>query len=195
MSDRTPARVLWLLAGVLLLVYPVLRPWDDETTLAGVVAWDGDAWILSHTAAMLGLMATSAAAILDVAVRRPIAVLVVVGTAFVLPYYGAEAFGLPMVGELARQSGDVATGDVAEDFRYGVVPTIFFGVGLVTLAVAGVRLLLTRRPGAGLLGFWLVAFLPQFFAPAPVRIAHGVVALVAGVLLATSRAPREPAAD
>jgi hypothetical protein len=197
------ASAAWVLAAVLLLLYPVLRPWEDETTLAGVVAWDSTAWVVSHTAAMLGLVALVTAAALDAVAgrfRTPIAVLLAAGTALVLPYYGAEAYGLPMVGELARETGDAALLELAESFRYGTVPVTLFSVGLVLLAAAGVLLVVSARrtafsAGPVLLGLWLVTFLPQFFTPAPVRIAHGVLALLAGLAMAwsVSRASRSRA--
>ncbi|GAA1747017.1 hypothetical protein [Aeromicrobium alkaliterrae] len=186
------ATAAWVAAGALLLLYPALRPWEDETTLAGVVAWDSTAWVVSHTAAMLGLVLLVAAASLDAAVGRlrvAVPVLLALGTALVLPYYGAEAYGLPMVGELARDTGDASLVELGDGFRYALAPVTLFSVGLLLLAVAGVLLVLRARrsalpAGPILLGVWLVAFLPQFFGPAPVRIAHGVVALAAGLLLA-----------
>ncbi|WP_229052181.1 hypothetical protein [Aeromicrobium sp. Leaf350] len=191
-SRDLAATAAWVIAAVLLLAYPALRPWEDETTLAGVVAWDSPAWVVSHTAAILGLVALVAAASLDAVagrLRTAVPVLLAAGTALVLPYYGAEAYGLPMIGELARETEDASLVDLGDGFRYAPVPVTLFSVGLLLLAVAGVLLLLGARrsalpAGAILLGIWLVAFLPQFFGPAPVRIAHGVLALAAGLLLA-----------
>lgn len=205
MSNSTrdlTAMATWIAAAAWLLLYPVVRPWEDESTLAGVIAWDSSAWILSHTAAILGLVCVVAGSALDAAAGRVparVPVLLGVGTALVLPYYGAEAYGLPMLGQLADDTGDASVLELAESFRFGVVPVTLFSVGLLLLAAAGVLLLLAARRtafpwGTTLLGLWLVTFLPQFFGPAPVRIAHGVLALAAGLAMAVSvtRSPRAP---
>jgi hypothetical protein len=85
-----------------------------------------------------------------------------IGAGLTLPYYGAETYGL------------------------GVV---IFGTGLALLAAGGAIAAaaawrsggLTRWGGA-LLGAGLVLFIPQFWGPQPVRIAHGVL-MAAGCLL------------
>lgn len=183
----------WTVAGILLLAYPAVRPWDDETTNAGVLSWDSAAWTISHTAAILGLIALVGATALDAVagrVRPAVAVLMASGTALVLPYYGAEAYGLPMIGELAGRRDDATLVELADGFRYAAVPVTMFSVGLLLLAAAGVLVLVARSPtarlGSVLLGLWLVTFAPQFFAGPPVRIAHGVLALGACLLLAAA---------
>ena len=91
-------------AGVLFLAYPALRPWHDEGTVAGATAsMSSTAWVTAHFFAMagfilmpLGLLAVRAA--LAATRAEPLAltaaVLAWIGAGLVLPYYGAEDFGL-----------------------------------------------------------------------------------------------------
>ena len=100
---RTGAAAL-AAAGVLFLAYPVLRPWHDEGTVAGATAsMSSTAWVAAHFFAMLGfiliplgLLALRGA--LAATRAEPLAltaaVLAWIGSGLVLPYYGAEDFGL-----------------------------------------------------------------------------------------------------
>lgn len=80
---------------------------------------------------------------------------------------------------------------VADAVRYGAVALATFGIGLVALAAGAILAAVAVRrsgllpPMSGVLfaaGFAL--FLPQFFFPAPVRIAHGVLLAAGCVWLA-----------
>ncbi|WP_281689434.1 TetR/AcrR family transcriptional regulator [Pseudonocardia thermophila] len=54
-----------LIAAVLTTLRPVLRPWDDEATVAGAqAAMSSSAWVVSHYAAVLGFILV-ALALLD----------------------------------------------------------------------------------------------------------------------------------
>jgi hypothetical protein len=179
-------------AGVLFLLYPAVRPWHDESTVDGAVASMGSgAWVASHAFAMVGfvLAALGLLALRDVAGGRlasAAAVTTWVGAGLVLPYYGAEDFGLHA---LARRYADGERFDLlaaVDAVRNQPVAITMFGVGLLVLAAGGVlAALAVRRSGvlprsSGLLfGLGLLLFLPQFFTPAPIRIAHGAL-LAAG---------------
>ena len=99
-----------------------------------------------------------------------------------LPYYGAEAYGLGAVGRYARD-GHTEVLTVAESFRYAPFEVTTFGVGLMLLAVVGGLLVRATwgvadgpaRLGGALTGLGLATFLPQFFAAPELRMAHGVV--------------------
>jgi hypothetical protein len=43
-------------AGLLFVLYPALRPFSDETTLAGAQAFASNAWVISHVMGMLGFI-------------------------------------------------------------------------------------------------------------------------------------------
>ena len=91
-------------AGVLFLAYPALRPWHDESTVAGATAsMSSTAWVTAHFFAMLGfilvplgLLALRAAIATTRAepLALTAAVLAWIGSGLTLPYYGAEDFGL-----------------------------------------------------------------------------------------------------
>lgn len=182
-----------VLAGLLFLLYPVLRPWDDESTAAGAhAAMSSSAWVLSHFLAIVGfvLVPLGLLGIREVVGLAPVVVMWI-GAGLTLPYYGAEDFGLHAA---ATEGTDLLA--VADAVRYNPVAVTSFGVGLVTLAVGAVLVSVavwrSEVRYAGLVfaaGF--VLFLPQFFAPGPVRIAHGVLMLVGLVWFGLAAAPKK----
>ena len=55
-------RIPLSVAGVLFLLYPALRPWEDETTTSGAAAAMGStAWVVAHLCAMLGFILVAVA--------------------------------------------------------------------------------------------------------------------------------------
>lgn len=187
------SRIALAIAGLLFLLYPAFRPWTDETTAAGALeAMGSNAWVLSHLFAMVGfvLVALALLGLREIVGIRAVAV-TWAGAGFTLPYYGAEDFGL----HGAATKGDNLLA-VAEAVRYNPFAVTCFAVGLILLAVGAVLVAVavwrsgTVNRYSGLAfaaGF--VLFLPQFFTPAPVRIAHGVLMLVGLVWLAIAAAP------
>src|ERR1700741_1639096 len=126
-----PASLSLAVAGVLFLLYPVVRPWTDETTAAGAhEAMASGAWVASHAFAMIGFILVPVALL---ALRESIGLLPVVvtsvGAGLVLPYYGAEDFGLHAA---ATKGGDLLA--IAEATRYNPVAVTMFGAGLPALA-------------------------------------------------------------
>jgi hypothetical protein len=180
-----------VLAGVLFLLYPVLRPWTDETTASGAhEAMASTAWVVSHFLAMVGFVLVPLGLL---ALRQLVPAAVMwVGAGLTLPYYGAEDFGLHAA---ATKGANLL--DVAETTRYNPLAVTIFGVGLVTMAVGAVlaaRQTHGNRYAGILFAAGFILFLPQFFTPAPVRIAHGVLMLVGlvwfGLTNATAKAPQ-----
>jgi hypothetical protein len=171
-------------AGLLFLLYPVFRPWEDETTAAGAAAAMGSsAWVWSHLFAMIGFILVPIALL---EIHRTAAITFWVGAGLTLPYYGAEDFGLH---EIAGQPNIL---ELAEAVRYNPVAVTTFTLGLVTMGVAAVMVAIKLRTTAAILfaaGFAL--FLPQFFTPPAVRIAHGGLMVVGCVWLAWESARRE----
>jgi len=180
--------VLLAVAGLLLALSPLTRPWTDESTLEGATgAMGSGAWVASHVFAMLGLILVVPGVVaVWVAMRRtraevPAAAAMVAmwfGVALTLPYYGAETFGLHAV---AKVRADVLP-EVVDAFRFDAVAITTFGFGLVALAVGGVLTAVALRRSGSLarhagvpLAIGYLLFLPQFLMPAPVRIGHGVL--------------------
>jgi hypothetical protein len=178
---RAP-RIALVVARVLFVVYPALRPWGDSTVDGMAAAFSSPAWLAAHLAGMAGFVL---AGIGLVPLARRAAVVWGIGAAMVLPYYGAEAFALHALG--SRFSG-AELASLADAVRYGLVPMTLFGIGLVLLAVAGVMVAVRLGWRAVPFAVGAVLYLPQFWFPAELRIAHGVLLAVGCVLLAL--APR-----
>ncbi|MEV0731626.1 hypothetical protein [Polymorphospora sp. NPDC050346] len=179
-------------AGVLFVLYPATRPWDDESTAAGATAALGStAWVFSHLFAMVGfvLVPIGLLALYGVVARTraeapALAAVVIgwVGAGLTLPYYGAEDFGLHAVGRAAADGQPVDVLALAEAVRFGPVAVTTFGIGLVALGFAAVlaavaiwRSGLVPRSSGLLFAAGFVLFLPQFFTAPAIRIGHGVL--------------------
>ncbi len=188
-------------AGVLFLAYPALRPWHDETTVSGAIAsMSSTAWVVAHLFAMVGLILLPLGLLALVGVLAktrsgPLSlwatVVTWIGAGLTLPYYGAEDFGLHAISGPKGSASQLL--DLIDAIRYQPVAITIFGTGLILLATGSILTavavwrsgVLPRWSGVPFaLGF--VLFLPQFFTPAPVRIAHGVLMAVGLILLATA---------
>jgi hypothetical protein len=186
----------WWLAGLAFALYPALRPYADERALAGLAAMASTRWLVAHLLGMLGfallpvalgVLGTVGSPAQAPAGPRPRLLRLARGLAYagavgVLPYYGGEAFGLHAVGAYATSTRDIALLSVVDGFRYQPLALTLFGCGLLAVAAAGVLTFVATagserrwRIATGLLALGLVLFLPQFFAPAPLRVAHGVL--------------------
>jgi hypothetical protein len=188
-------------AGVLFVLYPAVRPWQDESTVEGATeAMRSGAWVAAHLFAMVGfiLMALGLLAVWTAVSRTPaerLAFAAVVtgwiGVGLTLPYYGAEDFGLNAIARKAAEGQRLDLLDLVDAVRFSPVPATTFVVGLLLLAAGAVlaAVAIWRSGGlprsAGILfavGFAL--FLPQFFTPPAVRIAHGVLVAAGSIWLA-----------
>lgn len=186
-------------AGVLFVLYPAIRPYSDETSLQGAAAFASSAWIVAHVMAMLGFLLMSLGllglyrTLLETPAERLAFLAVVttwVGAGLTLPYYGAEAFGLHVLGQEALRQHSTALVALANDVRYG--PAIFlFTPGLLLIGAGGILAaaavwrsrLLPRWSGVPFaLAFAL--YIPQFFGSAPIRVAHGLLVTVGCAWLA-----------
>jgi hypothetical protein len=213
-AHHPSSRPAWLLvaAGVAFAAYPALRPYGPETGVAGAHDLASPAWPFAHLLGIAGFACLAFA--LRLAAHHPTwwptpgpsraprrvpqwtpqwahrteawAWLAVV---LLLPYYGAEAYGLHAVAQYALDQSAPDVLAIADAFRYAPLPLTLFGLGFVALAVTGGRLAHglwaaggTLRTGGVLAAAALVTYLPQFFLPPAGRIAHGL-ALGAGLLL------------
>lgn len=188
-------------AGVLFLAYPALRPWHDENTVAGATAsMSSPAWVTAHFFAMLGfilmplgLLALRAA--LAATGAEPLAltaaVLSWIGSGLVLPYYGAEDFGLHAIAGSAGTRADLLS--LVHAVRYQPLAMTIFAVGLLLLAAGAIMAavavwqshVLPRTSGI-LFATGMALFLPQFFGPATVRIAHGILLAAGSIIFAAA---------
>lgn len=188
-------------AGLLFLLFPLLRPWHDETTPAGAVAAFGSAaWVASHLSGALGfiLVPLGLLAVFGHIGRgsagRTMAMGIVIcllGTGLLLPFFGAETFGLNAVARAAAENGSVDVLALSEAIRMGSVAVATFGLGLLAVAVAAVLVALAvARSGlypqhaALVFAIGYCTYLPQFFGPPWLRTTHGVVLAIGLLLLA-----------
>jgi hypothetical protein len=190
-------------AGVLFFLYPAVRPWEDESTLDGATtAMSSGAWVASHLFAMigfilipLGLLAVHGTVSRTGAERLGFTALVTawIGVGLILPYYGAEDFGLNAIARKAKEGQVRDLLDLVDAVRFGPAQATLFAVGLLLLAVGAVLVaiavwrsgVLPRSSGI-LFGVGFALFLPQFFTPAAVRIAHGVLVAAGSIWLAVA---------
>lgn len=180
-------------AGILFLVYPAIRPSGDDAA-----AMASTAWVAGHAAAMLGFVLLGLAVlglhqVLGNRLSLRAAAVTWVGAGLTLPYYGAEDFGLNVIARRSLHDQAPALMELAEEFRYGPVAMTMFAVGLLVLAVGAVMAAiavwrsgtLPKWSGTALaMGFAL--FIPQFFGPYPLRIAHGALIMIGGLWLAAA---------
>jgi hypothetical protein len=195
-ARNVPLQIAALIAaGLAFAIYPILRGSAVETGFSAAELYARPAWLLAHCLSMAGFIASSWALL---SVDRLAGRLAFGGTLLVLPYYGAEAFGLNAIGRLAIETNDPSGVAAADMFRFQPVAMTAFAAGLLLLAAAGVRLLflLRHRPallrvGLAVTGLGLLTYLPQFFVPIEGRIIHGIVLGIGLVLLAGATANRQ----
>jgi hypothetical protein len=187
--------VAFAFAGVMFLLYPAMRPWHDETTLAGArESMSSNAWVAAHFFGMLGFIAVPLGLLAlhgFARSRLSLAALLAawIGAGLTLPYYGAEDFGLHAI----AGSGTPNLLDVVDQVRYQPVAVTIFALGLLSLgagavlaAVAVWRSGALSRAASVLFAAGFALFIPQFYLPAGARIAHGVLVAIGCVWLAVS---------
>jgi len=209
-TTRTTTAAGLVVSGIAFVAYPVLRPYGPETGLAGAADFGSTAWLVAHVCGMVGFVSL-AFALRSASVAPPwrwagqpvrkTETRMWLAVALLLPYYGAEAYGLNELGRYASEHGDAGVIDVADAFRYAPFEMTTFALGLFVLVLVGGRiahgLWHSGRIGrtAGILaGLGLATYLPQFFGTPEVRIAHGIVLGLGLVLmaLASRRTPVVP---
>ncbi|MFI6179683.1 hypothetical protein ACIA8R_29360 [Nonomuraea sp. NPDC051191] len=191
------------LTGVLLFVYPVVRPSTDDAA-----AMASPEWVAGHLAAMLGFVLLGLGAlglhkVLGDRLSLRAAAVTWTGAGLTLPYYGAEDFGLHVIAERSLRDGAPALMELATLFRYNPLAITMFAAGLALMGAGGVMAAvavwrsgtLPKEAGTAL-ALGLALFIPQFFSPYPLRIAHGALIMIGGLWLAASllRAPRTASA-
>ena len=189
-----PGAVAFVVAGLMFLLYPAVRPAGDDAE-----AMASAAWVAAHLFAMIGfiLVPLGLFALLDLLgstrLARYALVTTWVGAGLTLPYYGAEDFALHVVAQRALADGDLSLIELAEAFRFHPAAATTFVLGLLLLAAGGVLTAMAVRR-SGRLPAWsgvplaagFVLFFPQFYTPMEVRTAHGVLMAVGAAWLGVS---------
>lgn len=200
-----------LVAGVAFATYPALRPYGPESGPAGAEDFASAAWLASHVLGMVGFV-TLAFVLRSAAHRSPwpwtgrpvheAETRMWLATALLLPYYGAEAYGLNEVGRYAAEQHDAGVLEVADAFRYAPWEVGTFTAGLLLLALVGGRLAhgmwrtgRIGRTGGILTCVGLASYLPQFFGTPGLRVAHGVGLGLGLILMALATRGTDSIAD
>ena len=188
-------------AGILFVAYPAIRPFSDETSLQGARAFASMAWIVAHTLAMLGFIGLTLG-LLGLAFtlgktrgdRLSFRGLVLswIGAGLTLAFYGAEAFGLHVIGQEALRQHRPAVLSLANDVRSGpglavfVLGLVLLAIGVIMMAIAVWRAGTLPRWSAVPLAVGFALYLPQFAASQPIRVAHGLVVAAGCLWVATA---------
>ncbi len=204
MTSVLPARarltgLSFLGAGILFVLYPVVRPYSDETSLSGAAAMASPAWMAAHLFAVAGFVLLALGVlglhllldpVLDRSLALRAAVVTWIGAGLTLPYYGAEVFGLNVIAARAVRDDDASLLALADEFRFGPAAVTMFvaglallGLGTVLAAIAIARSGMLPRWSAAPLAAGFLLFIPQFFGPPAIRIAHGVLIALGAVWL------------
>jgi hypothetical protein len=156
-------RVAFVAAGLTFLLFPLLRPWPDETVASTelATAFASDRWVVAHLCGILGL-ALLAPAFLglrtvlaqagpaadgDRTDVRPRAgagaatwalVTAWTGAGLAALYFGAEIFGIRTIAEAALRDGDLGLLADIEVLRMQPWAVTLFAAGLLLIAVSGV---------------------------------------------------------
>jgi hypothetical protein len=208
-SLRIPlVTIALVLSGIFFVLYPAIRPFSDESSLQGAAAFASSSWVLAHSLAIVAFILL-ALGLLGLYIRLKgtrveshamvALVLIWIGAGLNLPYYGAETFGLHAIGQEALRQNSPELISLANSVRWqeGIV---FIGSGLLFLAAGTILFAvaiwksssLPRWSGIPLaIGFAL--YLPQFGTPQEIRVTHGLLIMIACVLMAWSISNRSKA--
>ncbi len=114
-----------------------------------------------------------------------------IGVGLTLPYYGAEDFGLNAIARQAAEGQRFDLLDLVDSVRFSPVPATTFALGLLLLGAGAVLAAIAIwRPGVlprasgTLFALGFALFLPQFYTPPAVRIAHGVLVAAGSIWVA-----------
>ena len=182
------------LAGLLFVLYPAIRPFSDEKSLQGAAAFGSDAWVISHSLAIiafillvLGLLGMYLLLRETRAGQLTLIGLVTswIGVGLTLPFYGAEVFGLHAIGQAALRQNSPGLVSLAADVRgepgiwFIVIGLVLLGVGIVVFAIAIWRSAVLWKWAGIPIAAGFALYLPQFTASQALRVAHGLLITVA----------------
>jgi hypothetical protein len=181
----------------------VVRPFFDESALGAAARFASTRWVVAHALGMGGFILMSLG-ILGVYLllqstsveRHTFAAVILfwIGSGLTLPFFGAEAFGLQVIGHAAFTENSTHLLSLVNLVRFG--PGFYFiGAGLLLIAAAAIVLatavwksgVLPKWSGLPLAAGWVV-YMPQLQgAPLfqPIRIAVGLLITAGCVWLAT----------
>jgi len=190
------AAISLTLSGILFLLFPVVRPFFDESSLQGAREFASVQWVMAHALGMGGFILLALGFLgVHILLRQTkverwafrALVMCWVGAGLTLPFFGAEAFSLQVIGQAAVNQNSTDLIPLVNQVRFGP-GIILVGIGLVLVAIATVVLasaiweseVLPRWSGVPLAVAFAV-YIPQLQgAPVfqPIRIAVGLIIVI-----------------
>ena len=132
------------LSGILFLIFPIARPFFDETTLSGAAQFASGRWVFAHSTGIIGLVLMPLGFLgLYFSLRETKAekaafnafIINLIGAGLTLPFFGAEAFSLQIIGRAAVTMNNPDLIPLVNEVRFG--PGIFFIVmGLIMMSIS-----------------------------------------------------------
>lgn len=190
------------ISSLLLLVFPLVRPFTDRTGTPAEVAatFASTPWVAAHILAGLGFVLLPVGLLAlseflrDTHVERlaaPGLVVSWIGVGFILPtVFGTEPFALRAIGQAAIWQKNMDLLALVMAIRMGPQARFFFpgllvlAVGAVLIAVAVWRSGTLPRWSGVLFALGLALFFPLF--PRAIRVVDGLLIGVGGVWIASS---------
>ncbi|WP_422658118.1 hypothetical protein ACK8P5_20595 [Paenibacillus sp. EC2-1] len=191
--------ILLAVAGISFAVYPALRPFSDEVTLQGAKAFASVEWIVAHLIAIFAfILLTFGLYGVYVSLQNTSAertafyglFLSWLGTGLTLAFYGAEIFGLQVIGQETLKQQKVELLELANQIRLGtgfiiiIIGLLLLAVGTIMLATAIWKSQIYPKWSGVPLAVGLLLYLPQFVTTQPLRIAHGLLLTVGCIWVA-----------
>lgn len=188
-----------VISGILFVLYPAIRPFSDESSLAGAQAFASVEWMVAHMLAMvaftllpLGLLGFYHA-LQHTAFKSTTysaVILSILGVGCTLPFYGGETYGLHALGMEAMAQQDERLVGLEAVVRSGPGLMMFL-VGMLLLAAAAIIIAIVIWR-SGVFSRWsgipfslgMALYIPQFFAGQPLRVAHGLLITLSCIWLA-----------
>jgi len=133
-----------VIAGVFFVLFPIIRPFFDESSIQGSREFASNKWVIAHSLRIGGFILLSLGFLglylylRDSRVERLALrgfALCLVGAGLTLPFFGAEAFGLQIIGSGVVTQNNASLIPLVNQLRFG--PGIAFILsGLVWVAAA-----------------------------------------------------------
>jgi hypothetical protein len=143
---RKVAIISLLLTGTCFTLFPLLRPFFNESSVQEAAGFASNNWVIAHTFGMGGFIFLSLSMLGIYIFSSPHkyeslagwSVLIVwIGTGLTLPFFGAEALSLPVIASEALKKNSRATLQLIDAVRFGP-GFIFIILGLFLIVISSV---------------------------------------------------------
>jgi hypothetical protein len=199
-----------VIAGVFFVLFPIVRPFFDESSIQGAREFASNQWVIAHSLGIGGFILLSLGFLglylhlRDAGVERwPLRgfVLCLVGTGLTLPFFGAEVFGLQVIGSAAVNQNNAALIPLVNQVRFGS-GIAFIVSGLICFAAATIVIAAVVWKSRALpkwsgipLAAGFAAYIPQLQGDPSfqaIRIGVGILILIGCCWLASGMVRRRP---